>query len=74
MPDGKEGDLGRERYKDFTFDYSYWSYSKADPHYASQEQVIWRDCQWILQVISNDRSYLIKFWFSGVWRLRYRCD
>lgn len=39
VADGKDGDLGRERYKDFTFDYSYWSYDSADPHYASQEQV-----------------------------------
>nr|CAD7428615.1 unnamed protein product [Timema monikensis] len=29
----------RERYKDFTFDHSYWSYSSEDPHFASQEQV-----------------------------------
>ncbi|KAF4525893.1 hypothetical protein B566_EDAN013142, partial [Ephemera danica] len=29
----------RERYKDFTFDHSYWSFDSADPHFASQEQV-----------------------------------
>ncbi|XP_034232452.1 kinesin-like protein Klp98A isoform X2 [Thrips palmi] len=39
VADGKDGDLGRERYKDFTFDYSYWSFDHGDPHYASQEQV-----------------------------------
>ncbi|KAJ1523618.1 hypothetical protein ONE63_001461 [Megalurothrips usitatus] len=39
VADGKDGDLGRERYKDFTFDYSHWSFDGADPHYASQEQV-----------------------------------
>ncbi|XP_067012385.2 kinesin-like protein Klp98A [Anabrus simplex] len=36
---GKDGDLGRERYKDFTFDHSYWSFDSSDHHYASQEEV-----------------------------------
>jgi len=36
---GKESDHGRERYKDFTFDHSYWSFDAADSHYASQEEV-----------------------------------
>lgn len=36
---GKDGDFGRERYKDFTFDYSYWSFNPSDNHYASQEKV-----------------------------------
>ncbi|XP_069675474.1 kinesin-like protein Klp98A isoform X2 [Periplaneta americana] len=36
---GKENEHGRERYKDFTFDHSYWSFDGADPHYASQEEV-----------------------------------
>nr|CAD7257427.1 unnamed protein product [Timema shepardi] len=37
VKDGSES--VRERYKDFTFDHSYWSYSSEDPHFASQEQV-----------------------------------
>nr|CAD7401410.1 unnamed protein product [Timema cristinae] len=37
VKDGNES--VRERYKDFTFDHSYWSYSSEDPHFASQEQV-----------------------------------
>ncbi|RVE40588.1 hypothetical protein evm_014761 [Chilo suppressalis] len=30
----------REKYKDFTFDHSYWSYDAEDKQYASQEQPI----------------------------------
>lgn len=35
-----EGDVAREAFKvkDFTYDFSFWSFSKADVHYASQEQ------------------------------------
>ncbi|XP_077297950.1 kinesin-like protein 98A [Arctopsyche grandis] len=32
-------DVSRDRYKDFTFDHSYWSYDTNDNHFASQEQV-----------------------------------
>jgi hypothetical protein len=39
LPPAKESDHGRERYKDFTFDHSYWSFDEADSHYASQEKV-----------------------------------
>ena len=39
LPPAKESDHGRERYKDFTFDHSYWSFDEADYHYASQEKV-----------------------------------
>jgi kinesin family protein 16B len=35
----QEGDVCREKYKDFTFDFSYWSYDPKDSHFASQEQV-----------------------------------
>ncbi|XP_060805148.1 kinesin-like protein Klp98A [Amyelois transitella] len=35
----EQNDGTREKYKDFTFDHSYWSYDSGDPHYASQEQV-----------------------------------
>ncbi|GBP32381.1 Kinesin-like protein Klp98A [Eumeta japonica] len=34
-----QNDIGREKYKDFTFDHSYWSFDNEDKHYASQEQV-----------------------------------
>ncbi|XP_064623778.1 kinesin-like protein KIF16B isoform X2 [Lineus longissimus] len=34
-----DADHGRERVKDFTFDYSHWSANRADPHYAGQDQV-----------------------------------
>lgn len=34
-----EGEAAREKYKDFTFDFSYWSYDENDEHFASQEQV-----------------------------------
>ncbi|XP_071961810.1 kinesin-like protein KIF16B [Antedon mediterranea] len=30
---------GRERVKNFTYDFSYWSASHKDPHFASQERV-----------------------------------
>ncbi|XP_033103023.1 kinesin-like protein KIF16B isoform X2 [Anneissia japonica] len=30
---------GRERVKNFTYDFSYWSASPKDPHFASQERV-----------------------------------
>lgn len=32
-------DNEKERYKDFTFDHSYWSYEPTDENYASQEEV-----------------------------------
>ncbi|KAM7299453.1 kinesin-like protein KIF16B [Ixodes scapularis] len=32
-------ELGRERVKEFTFDYSYWSVNQKDPHFVTQEQV-----------------------------------
>ncbi|XP_043463566.1 kinesin-like protein Klp98A isoform X2 [Leptopilina heterotoma] len=32
-------DIDREKYKDFTFDHSYWSYDDSDDNYASQEEV-----------------------------------
>ncbi|XP_071453576.1 kinesin-like protein Klp98A isoform X2 [Hetaerina americana] len=35
----KDGGGGRSRYKDFTFDHSYWSFDARDSHYASQEKV-----------------------------------
>jgi len=34
-----DGEAARERFKDFTFDYSYWSFEPKDSHFASQEQV-----------------------------------
>ena len=33
------GDIGRERVKTFSYDYSYWSANKNDPHFTPQEQV-----------------------------------
>ncbi|XP_023721823.1 kinesin-like protein Klp98A isoform X2 [Cryptotermes secundus] len=39
LPPGKESDHGRERWKDFTFDHSYWSFDATESHYASQEKV-----------------------------------
>lgn len=33
-------EIDRERYKDFTFDHSYWSFDTNDDHYASQEEVL----------------------------------
>ncbi|KAG6442002.1 hypothetical protein O3G_MSEX002088 [Manduca sexta] len=35
----EQNDGSREKYKDFTFDHSYWSFDSADSQYASQEQV-----------------------------------
>ncbi|XP_063222786.1 kinesin-like protein Klp98A isoform X2 [Bacillus rossius redtenbacheri] len=35
----KAEERGRDDYKDFTFDHSYWSFDSADPHFASQEDV-----------------------------------
>ncbi|CAG9128082.1 unnamed protein product [Plutella xylostella] len=35
----EHNDGSREKSKDFTFDYSYWSFDSADPQYASQDQV-----------------------------------
>ncbi|XP_053613367.1 kinesin-like protein Klp98A isoform X2 [Plodia interpunctella] len=35
----EQNDGTREKYKDFTFDHSYWSFDSGDSHYASQEQV-----------------------------------
>ncbi|CAH1637942.1 unnamed protein product [Spodoptera littoralis] len=35
----EQNDGSREKYKDFTFDHSYWSFANDDPNYASQEQV-----------------------------------
>ncbi|CAB0040578.1 unnamed protein product [Trichogramma brassicae] len=32
-------DMDREKYNDFTFDHSYWSFDDEDKHYATQEQV-----------------------------------
>ena len=33
------GDASRDRTKDFTYDYSYWSVDPANKKFASQEQV-----------------------------------
>ncbi|XP_071477989.1 kinesin-like protein KIF16B [Diadema antillarum] len=38
-PSSSERVTGRERVKTFTYDYSYWSVKKGDPHFASQEKV-----------------------------------
>ncbi|XP_026743033.1 kinesin-like protein Klp98A [Trichoplusia ni] len=35
----EQNDGTREKYKDFTFDHSYWSFAHEDSQYASQEQV-----------------------------------
>ncbi|XP_014226698.1 kinesin-like protein Klp98A isoform X2 [Trichogramma pretiosum] len=32
-------DMDREKYNDFTFDHSYWSFDDGDEHYATQDQV-----------------------------------
>lgn len=32
-------EIDREKYKDFTFDHSYWSFDTNDDNYASQEEV-----------------------------------
>ncbi|XP_078043544.1 kinesin-like protein 98A isoform X2 [Augochlora pura] len=34
-------EIDREKYKDFTFDHSYWSFDTNDDHYASQEEVFY---------------------------------
>ncbi|XP_076164282.1 kinesin-like protein 98A isoform X2 [Ptiloglossa arizonensis] len=34
-------EIDREKYKDFTFDHSYWSYDTNDENYASQEEVFY---------------------------------
>ncbi|XP_074103740.1 kinesin-like protein 98A isoform X2 [Cotesia typhae] len=34
-------DNDKEKYKDFTFDHSYWSYEPTDENYASQEEVFY---------------------------------
>ncbi|XP_012257534.2 kinesin-like protein Klp98A isoform X2 [Athalia rosae] len=34
-------DIDGEKYKDFTFDHSYWSYDSEDENYASQEEVFY---------------------------------
>ncbi|XP_076283673.1 kinesin-like protein 98A isoform X1 [Lasioglossum baleicum] len=34
-------EIDREKYKDFTFDHSYWSYDTNDDNYASQEEVFY---------------------------------
>ncbi|CAG7725010.1 unnamed protein product [Allacma fusca] len=40
VPDAKQlGESAREKYRDFTFDYSYWSFDSQDDHFATQEQV-----------------------------------
>ena len=35
----KVGDASREKVKDFTYDYSYWSVEKSEAKYASQQKV-----------------------------------
>ncbi|PZC71853.1 hypothetical protein B5X24_HaOG212385 [Helicoverpa armigera] len=35
----EQNDGSREKYKDFTFDHSYWSFAHEDTNYAAQEQV-----------------------------------
>uniref|UniRef100_A0A8D0GN76 Kinesin family member 16B n=1 Tax=Sphenodon punctatus TaxID=8508 RepID=A0A8D0GN76_SPHPU len=39
IPEGGSGDLGRERTKTFTYDFSYFSADSKSPSYASQEMV-----------------------------------
>ncbi|KAM3851309.1 kinesin-like protein KIF16B isoform 3-T3 [Vipera latastei] len=39
IPEGGTGDLGRERTKTFTYDFSYFSADPESPNYASQEMV-----------------------------------
>ena len=36
---GDKAEHGRERVKDFFFDYSYWSFDSNAIHFASQQQV-----------------------------------
>ncbi|XP_078452248.1 kinesin-like protein KIF16B [Lampetra planeri] len=38
-PEGSTGDVSRERLKEFTYDYSYFSVDKRSPQFASQEMV-----------------------------------
>jgi hypothetical protein len=33
------GNNAREKYKTFSYDYSYWSTNDADSHFSSQDQV-----------------------------------
>ncbi|XP_058799880.1 kinesin-like protein Klp98A isoform X2 [Phymastichus coffea] len=40
-PSSANRDVDREKYKDFTFDHSYWSFDDADDNYASQEEVFY---------------------------------
>ncbi|XP_046737240.1 kinesin-like protein Klp98A isoform X1 [Diprion similis] len=40
-PPGSGRDIDGEKYKDFTFDHSYWSYDSEDENYASQEEVFY---------------------------------
>ena len=40
LPVGGNDTLGRERVKNFTYDYAYWSVDVADGNYAPQEKVI----------------------------------
>ncbi|XP_012272219.1 kinesin-like protein Klp98A isoform X2 [Orussus abietinus] len=40
-PLGNCRDVEKEKYKDFTFDHSYWSFDPADDNYASQEEVFY---------------------------------
>ncbi|CAH2094854.1 unnamed protein product [Euphydryas editha] len=35
----EQNDGTREKYKDFTFDHSYWSFDNGDKHFATQDQV-----------------------------------
>uniref|UniRef100_UPI00358FFF93 kinesin-like protein KIF16B n=1 Tax=Myxine glutinosa TaxID=7769 RepID=UPI00358FFF93 len=39
IPEGNTGDMGRERVKEFTYDFSYCSADKRMPHFASQEKL-----------------------------------
>ncbi|XP_077172618.1 kinesin-like protein KIF16B isoform X2 [Paroedura picta] len=39
IPEGGTGDIGRERIKTFTYDFSYFSADAKSPNYASQEMV-----------------------------------
>ncbi|XP_067217344.1 kinesin-like protein Klp98A [Linepithema humile] len=51
-------DIDRGKYKDFTFDHSYWSFDPKDNNYASQEEVKIADGR-----ISGQRSRRIVFLF-----------
>lgn len=42
-------EIDREKYKDFTFDHSYWSCDASDDNYASQEEVY---ITWFFQSVS----------------------